>query len=146
MIFVPVRGTLRDGKITLQLNKPLYSCQIGLLDFSIPSINERHSVQNSLDITCDQIDSTVWNPKRILKRICFDRVTVYNFYNLWNARVIEFHPIDSADTFLTFNIQRTLGTGEVVYEVQRGNVYDPEIFFTIVIKPIKNEESRWTCI
>jgi len=153
MIFVPARGELKNGTITVVLNKPLNSCMIGLLDFSIPSINSKRPIQNSIDISCDQIDSTFWNPKRILNRLCFNRVIRFDYYNTWTAPIIEFHQVDSNDKFLTFNITRTIGdpsrptTLDIDFENKITNEgFNVEVFFTIAIKPMTVEESRWNCI
>ena len=153
MIFVPVRGTLSNGSITVELNKPLNACMIGLLDYSMPSINDKRALQNSIDITCDQIDSTFWNPKRLLKRLCFNRVIKFDYYNLWTANIIEFHQVDSSDKFLTLNIARTFGLGAdnsdfgINFEDKKiHDEDDDDVLLTIAVKPITNESSRWTCI
>jgi len=109
MIFIPVRVELLDGTFTVQvpidkLSKPY---KIGLVELNLASINEDGAGQNSIDIIGDQIDSTVWNPKRLLKRICFNKTDRNEFFNNWQARIIEFHPVDSRDGFLSFRVQRT---------------------------------------
>ena len=149
MIYVPIRGILKDGKLTVSLNKPLKSCHIGLLDFNIPNINEKGVQFNTLDISCDQIDSTFYNPKRILKRLCFDRVDKDDYYSSWKANVIEYHAVDSDDRFLTLNIMRTLPTNDssfnITFHEYKSQVADHEIIFTLVMKPLSHSE-RWACI
>ena len=149
MIFVPVRGTFIDGSLSFKLNKPLNSCMIGLLDFHLPKIDSKPYAENTIDLTCDQIDSTFWNPKRLLKRLCFNRVDKYDFYNLWEANIIEFHKLESAEEILVFNISRTLshktGDGAITYHNYSG-YNGHEVFFTLVIKPLDSTTDRWICV
>ena len=149
MIFVPVRGTFDQGSLTFKLNKPLKSCMVGILDFHLPKIDSKPFVENTIDFTCDQIDSTFWNPKRLLKRLCFDRVDKYDYYNKWEARIIEFHKLESAEEFLTFNLSRTItlkaANGTLHYHTYPGYTTH-EVFFTLVIKPIDIPSDRWICV
>ena len=149
MIFIPIRGHFQDDKLTFKLNKPFKSCLIGLLDFNLPKIDSKPSVENTVDLTCDQIDSNFLNPKRILKRLCFNRVDKYDYFNKWQANVIEYHYLDSDENFLTFHLTRTIvgASGEGLLSYHNYNGYEQhEVFFTIVIKPINLSADRWLCI
>ena len=147
MIFIPVRGVFENDKLIFKLNKPFKSCLIGLLDFNLPKVDSRPSVENTIDLTCDQIDSNFFNPKRILKRLCFNRVDKYDYYNRWQANIIEYHNLDSDENILTFHLCRTIfgpnKDGSIAYHNYNG--YDKhESFFTIVIKPMDSND-RWLC-
>ena len=61
MIFIPVMSHLHEIKIDL---KRTYSqAEIGLLDFAMTA----RRTSDLIAVSCDQIDSTIENPKRILK-------------------------------------------------------------------------------
>ena len=150
MIFIPVRSRLNNGKITVNLNRICKLCHIGIVDFYLPSINEKDIPENTIDVTCEQIDSTFWNPKRLLKRVCFDRVERNDYYNKWQAHIIEYHRVDSAEQFLTFHVSRSISTAEGEHNIKfhkfSNQSEDVEIFFTLALKPITDSESKWTCI
>jgi hypothetical protein len=61
MIFIPVISS--DLPVTIKLSKSYAKSSIGLVDFHINGFKE----PTLIDVTCNQIDSTVENPKRILK-------------------------------------------------------------------------------
>lgn len=61
MIFIPINTT--ELPIKIQLNKSYGRSMIGLVNLSMNGLKEPCLI----DVTCNQIDSTVENPKRILK-------------------------------------------------------------------------------
>jgi hypothetical protein len=61
MIFVPV--TSKELPIKIMLNKSYGKSLIGLVNFHMNGLKE----PTLIDVTCNQIDSTVENPRRILK-------------------------------------------------------------------------------
>ena len=69
MKLVSGRATLKNGVFQLELNESC-KCEIGLVEFNLPNINQNGHDENSVVITCDQIDSNFDNPGRILKNIC----------------------------------------------------------------------------
>ena len=73
MIFIPVMSHLHDIRIDLKRTYP--QAEIGLLDFSMTA----RRTSDLIAVSCDQIDSTVENPKRILK-VC--QYNTDNFYKL----------------------------------------------------------------
>lgn len=132
MRYISTEGYINDGVLTFELNQPC-NCLIGLVDFHLPSINQRSNSENTIDISCDQIDSTFDNPKRLLKRLCFDKVTDTEYYNHWEAKHVEFKRVDSQDKFLTFRVSRTIGRPNIKF---LKSIDDPQIFYTIAFKPI----------
>jgi hypothetical protein len=61
MIFIPIISN--EIPIKIELNKSYGRSLIGLVNFQLNGLREPTLV----DVTCNQIDSTVENPKRILK-------------------------------------------------------------------------------
>ncbi len=142
MMFVSGEATLENGLFRHSFSHPC-NCYVGLMSFHLPNINNRHHLENSIDITCDQIDSTFANPKRLLKRLCFDRVKNNGFFNRWEATIIDYKRVDSDDKFLTFHVNRTTTRKPVEFN---SSVTNTKIYYTLAIKPITDGESRWTCI
>ena len=137
MRFISIEATVTDGGFVIDLNKPC-KCDIGLVDIIIPNINQRNKDNNSIDIYCDQIDSTFDNPKRLLKRLYFESIGENQSCNIWEAKIINFQQIDSSDRYLNFRIRRTFeGTIPKFHKV------DPRIFLTFALRDKKDE--RWTC-
>lgn len=134
MKYIATEGHIDDGLLTLELSKPC-NCLIGLVDFHLPSINQRSNSENTIDISCDQIDSSFDNPKRLLKRLCFDKVDDTAYYNHWEAKNIEFKRVDSQDKFLTFKVTRTIGRPNIKFVK---SIDDPRIYYTIAFKPISD--------
>ena len=137
MRFISVEATVVDGAFEIELNKPC-KCSIGLVDIILPNINTwKNRYNNSIDIFCEQIDSNFDNPKRLLKRIFFESVPEKHTCNHWEAKIINFQPIDSSDRFLNFKIRRTFeGTIPKFHKISK-------IFLTVAIR----EEAlhKWTC-
>ena len=61
MIFIPVNSN--ELPIKIKLNKSYGRSLIGLVNFQLNGLKG----PTMKDVTCNQIDSTVENPKRILK-------------------------------------------------------------------------------
>ena len=141
MKFINARAEIVKGSFRLDLSEPC-NCYIGLVEFHLPNINRRANNENTIDLTCDQIDSTFDNPRRLLKRLCFEKVYEGN-YNHFEARFIDFKRVDSEDKFLTFNISRTIGNKNVNF----AKAVDSEmIYYTLAIKPINEASTKWKCI
>ena len=93
---------LKNGVIEV----PLVSscrCHIGLVSISIPTIIRSNSKINTIFVSCDQVDATVTNPKRLLRAFGYDKNqsrqwTVYEF------NTILYHRIDSSEKKLTLRI------------------------------------------
>ena len=143
MIFVYDEAKVENGTFTHYLSKPC-NCFIGLVEFHLPSINDHESKENFIDITCDQINSTYENPKRLLRRICFERLSNRETYNNWEAIHIDFKRVDSDENFLHFRINRTLNKTPIEFN---RSINDRRVFYTLAIKPIgANDDERWACI
>jgi len=137
--FLTTDATLSDGLFQMELKEPC-NCYVGLLEFHLPMINQRANNENTVDITCDQIDSSFDNPKRLLKRLCFDKVDDKDYYNHWEAKTIQFHKVDSTENYLTFRLSRTLGKKSIKFA---RSIENPQIFYTLAIKPITDKHDSW---
>lgn len=142
MMFVSAEGKVTNGTFRHTFSHPC-NCYVGLVSFHMPNINNRQFSENSIDITCEQIDSTFANPKRLLKRLCFERVKNNAYFNNWEAKIIDYKRVDSDDKYLTFNINRTTSQKPIEFN---NSVTNHTVFYTIAIKPISDGESRWSCI
>ena len=144
MKFVATSANVINGEFKLEMDKPC-KCRVALVEFNLPNINQQGNDENSVDITCSQIDSTYDNPNRILKTLCFNRVRGDAHYNQWTTQHFEFHDIDSQDKYLTFQIKRAID-GKAIRFHKSVTSNHPTIFFTLVFEPIKNECKRWANI
>ena len=144
MKLVSGRSTLKNGVFQLELNKSC-KCEIGLVEFNLPNINQNGHDENSIVITCDQIDSNFDNPGRVLKNICFNRCDKQDAYNSWSAKFIEFCQVDSTDNFLTFRLRRAIGGKSIRFNKSLTD-NNPEVFYTIAFQPIGREECKWSTI
>ena len=138
MIFLDHKCEIDEhGRFTIELSD-VTECQIGLVSFTIPNINQRGKQTNCLDILCDEIDQSYENPKRLLKRLVFEEVK--HVLNHWETPgLIQFKPISTFNKTLHFKLKRTFeGTAP---RMHRSNI-DNSIFITIALKPI-NSEQKW---
>lgn len=135
-------NSVTDCVFQLQLNEPC-KCYIGLVEIHLPIINQRANSENTVDLTCDQIDSSFENPKRLVKRLCFDKVDDKDYYNHWEASIIDFQKVDSEDKYLTFRLARTIGKKAIKFA---RSIEEPKIYYTLAIKPISEKSDRWNCI
>ena len=144
MKFVATSANVVNGEFKLELDGPC-KCRVALVEFNLPNINQQNCDENSVELSCTQIDSTFDNPNRILKTLCFNRVRGDAHYNQWSTQNLEFHDIDSQDKFLTFNIKRAIG-GKPIRFHKSVMSESPTIFLTLAFEPIKNECRRWSNI
>ena len=144
MKFVATSANVINGEFKLEMDKPC-KCRVALVEFNLPNINQQNCDENSVEITCSQIDSTFDNPQRVLKTICFNRLRGEAYYNQWSTQHFEFHEIDSQDKFLTFNIKRAVG-GKGIKFHKSLTVENPVVFFTLAFQPITDCSTRWTSI
>ena len=115
---------------------------IALADFHIPNINQHGFDDNGIEISCEQLDSNFDNPRRILKRLPFNRLSKDEHFNSWEAKWFDFKPIDSTDKFLEFSVKR-LNKQHVRLNK---NVRDKFIYLTLAFKPISDKNLRWNLI
>ena len=105
MKYITTTFDIEKGQVQIPLGQRC-NCHVGLVEITLPSFNERQYVENSIDITCDQIDSTIYNPKRLLRRINFEKVAKGLYYHYAPTHIIM-EKVDSDDDFLTIKIART---------------------------------------
>lgn len=140
--YVSGRATIipSEGVIKVALSEPC-KCFVALAEFHIPNTNQKAHEENFIDITCEQIDSTFLNPKRLLKRICFERIHDHQVYNHFEAKNLDFQLVDSTDKFLTLHVFRTKEPHKLRFV--KGHA-DLTVYYTLAIKPIdENDVDRW---
>ena len=131
------------GSGTFQIElKDACQCMIALADLHLPSINQHGFDDNTVEMTCEQIDSNFDNPRRILKRIFYNRLPKDETFNSWEAKWLDFKQIDSTDKFLEFDLRR-LNKQHVRLNK---NVKDRFIYLTLAFKPISDKNLRWNPI
>ena len=134
MIFAEFEVELQNGTFKIELDRPC-QCFIGLVEFHLPSINDMDLPDNVVELTCDQIDSTFLNPKRLLKRLVFEQTG--NYYNHFEAKNIQFQAVDSQDKFLSFQLKRSSKSHRLAFE------FSSIGYITLAFKPFENEDRRW---
>ena len=141
MIFRSVEARLKGGSFTVELNN---SCEgrISLVDIILPCINVKDKSNNSIQIICDQLDSSFENPERLLKRIYFNKLNISNTSNFWEAKILDFRELNSSDNFLTFHIERLHGHPIKFHR----NVGDHRVFLTLAFEERNEKIDTWTCV
>lgn len=86
-----------DGIIKVFLGSK-YNGYIGLVDITMPRLDIKRSVVN---VSCDQVDSTCFNRKRLLKVIYNDGSDGYQYHQFPN---IMYYKLDSSDYNLTIRL------------------------------------------
>ena len=129
---------LENDTITIPMDQPC-PCNVGLVEISLSNCNEKGVMSNAIDISCEQIDSTVDNPTRILRRLALNRCVPNEYYQTWVARHIQMEKIDSSDKFLTLKIRRTK-TGEAL-KFQKYN--DTNVHITLAFSEATDSQ-MWT--
>ena len=81
----------------------LSNCSIGLIAVGFPVTNK------TIDVTCPQIDSNIFNRKRLLRRIIFGAVNKNDTYKVTSIykefKHIIYEKVYSSDTFLDINFK-----------------------------------------
>ena len=93
-------GTLSNGVLTIPMGEPC-KCKIGLVSLELPSVINSHKYLE-LNIHCDQLDSNMFNRKRLLRRIY--RNTQPNSCLSFEFQNILYFPVDSMDDKLTIRL------------------------------------------
>lgn len=130
-----------SGNFQIKMNESCH-CQMALADFHIPNINQHGFEENGVELTCEQIDSTFDNPRRLVKRLLFNRLSKDENFNSWEAKWFDFKLVDSNDDFLNFTIKRLNKHSVRVNK----NVKDRFIYLTLVFKPISEKKLHWNAI
>ena len=137
MKFITKSFDLRKGYFKVELDRPC-RCYVGLVEWHMPSFDSKHYTDNIVDITCEQIDSSFDNPKRLLKRVVSSNVK-WQHMTHYAPKFIDFKLIDSQDRFLTFTIKRFSGEDLVCPE-------SSIVHCVLAFKPIKERDERWLAI
>ena len=137
MKFITKSFDLTKGSFSIELDRPC-RCYVGLVEWHMPTFDSKHYADTVIDISSDQIDSSLDNPKRLLKRVVtsnhkWQQMTHYN------PNFIDFKLVDSQDRFLTFNIKRFNGQALQCPD-------NPTAHVVLAFKPINEKEDRWLCI
>ena len=71
-----------------------------------------------------------------------------DWYLSWEAANIKFYPLDSSDTFSEINILKTMKGDIEFLPTHKTNFpdHDPQVMFTLAIKPINEALNKWACI
>ena len=86
-----------NGQLEIDLGTPLNG-YIGLVDIALPRLDVNQSL---VFISCDQVDSTCFNRKRVLKILYNDNTDGYQYHQFQN---IMFYKLDSSDCRLTVRL------------------------------------------
>ena len=108
MTVITVTETIVNGSLRIPLGKSC-ACFIGLVAIGYPSTIK------TVDITCPQIDSTIYNRKRLLRRILFGSINKNDKYGVKEIykefKNVIYEKLDSTDDFLNLEISEN---GELV--------------------------------
>jgi len=88
------------GSMRIRIGE-LQNCSIGLIAIGFPVTTK------TIDVTCPQIDSNIFNRKRLLRRILFGAVNKNATYKVTSIykefKHIIYEKVYSSDTFLDLN-------------------------------------------
>lgn len=93
---------IKNGTIEIEVDYPC-QCHIGLVSISLPLLKRTDSKISEIFVSCDQVDSTRNNRKRLIQIFGYDKNqqrhwTTYDFNN------ILYFNIDSSERKLTFRL------------------------------------------
>lgn len=117
-------------------------CKIGLVSISIPNMNRIRQSDDfqDIEISCDQVDSTYLNPKRLLRKICTQKNE--HLYNTFEFNNILFFDLDSADHKLTFRIRDQHGPISIPDYIHK-KVNPRKITICLQLQPIDDQIHKW---
>ena len=137
MKFITKSFDLSKGSFTIELDRPC-RCYVGLVEWHMPSFDIKHYTDNIVDISCEQIDSSFDNPKRLLKRVVSSNAK-WQHMTHYTPYFIDYKMIDSQDRFLKFTIKR--------FDGEKLEFPGTKIAHAVlVLKPINEKEDKWLCI
>lgn len=123
-----------DDFIKVPLNEPFYG-YVGLSEIFMPGLADAKNEKiDSVNITCDQVDSTFDNPDRLLRHIPILRNQ--KRLEMWTAQHIHLKKVDSEDKFLTVRLRRVFPDTRLTFA--HGQV----IWLTLVFAD-DNENQNW---
>ena len=138
MRFVNYKLSYIDGQIEIPLSVPCKE-YVALVEISIPSFDLRREIDNAVDITCNQIDSTFDNPNRLLRRIPFNLDSKNRYYQNWTTQFLQMNKVDSDDKFLTLYIRRTTSNENLQFKYS-----SRENFVYVTLAFSQRDLERWT--
>ena len=117
-------------------------CKISLASISLPNVNrtKQSDVFQEIEISCDQVDSTFLNPKRLLRKICTEKNK--KFYNHYEFVNIFYFELDSADHKLTFRIKDQHGPISISEYFER-KANPRNVTLSLQLQPIDDQNDRW---
>jgi hypothetical protein len=90
------------GSLRIRIGE-LPNCSIGLIAVGFPV------TAKTIDVTCPQIDSNIFNRKRLLRRVLFGAVNKNDTYKVTSIykefKHIIYEKVYSSDTFLDINFK-----------------------------------------
>ena len=90
------------GSLRIRIGE-LPNCSIGLIAVGFPVTTK------TIDVTCPQIDSNIFNRKRLLRRVLFGAVNKNDTYKVTSIykefKHIIYEKVYSSDTFLDINFK-----------------------------------------
>ena len=131
---------LQNGVVEIPLGHQC-KCYVGLVSITLPNIirDDIDDQFQDINISCDQIDSTMANRKRLLRRICVEKNK--NFYTTHEFKNILYFPVDSSDEKLTIRIRDSYGQVEVPERVGRKqNASQVTIILNILPKDVARDQ------
>ena len=135
-------ATPMNGLITIPLSRPC-KCWVGLVSIDLPNLNRQgiNESYHDFSVFCDQIDSTMWNRKRLLRQFCFDKEDeIYSSHQFDN---IMYFPLDSSDSKLTIRLHDQFGPIDPPRKVGR-KLNGEKVIITLNIIPEDGASSHWT--
>ena len=137
MKFITKSFDLSAGEFTIELDRPC-RCHVGLIEWHMPSLDSKQYNDNIVDISCEQIDSSLDNPKRLLKRVVSSNFK-WQHMTHYTPNFIDFKLVDSQDRFLKFKIKRFDGKPFSFEQSTTAHII-------IGFKQLAEKEDRWVCI
>ena len=137
MKYITKSFDLHAGTFTIELDRPC-RCYVGLVEWHMPSLDSKHYTDNVVDISCEQIDSSFDNPKRLLKRVVSSNVKWQHMVHFM-PKFIEFKLVDSQDRYLKFNVKKFGGENMNFPSNSTAHI-------VLAFRPITEKEDRWLCI
>ena len=126
-----------DDFITIPLAEPYYG-YVGLSEIFIPGLADAKNQKiDSINITCDQIDSTFDNPDRLLRHIPILRNQ--RRLEMWTAHHIHLKKVDSDDKFLTIRLRRISPDTRLSVAANK----DAAIIWLTLVFADENEHHNW---
>ena len=93
---------LNKGTVEVDVDHP-FECHIGLVSISLPSIKLLNRKITEIYVSCDQVDSTRNNRKRLIQVLGYGKNQARQ-WTTYDFSTILYYNIDSSERKLTFRI------------------------------------------